>query len=70
MVMQIVLLRNVVLPDLGALNIGLADVPDGMAAALIYQGAARPCAETMAPERVAAVLPPRRGRPSKREIMP
>lgn len=64
--MQIVLLQNVVLPDLGRLDIGPADVPDGMAAALIYQGlAAKPQSATLAPMQVAATLPPRRGRKPK-----
>lgn len=64
--MEILLLQNVVLPDLGRLDIGLADVPDGMAAALIYQGlATTTSASPVTPAQVAAVLPPKRTRKPK-----
>lgn len=64
--MHIVLLQNVVLPDLGRLDIGPAEVPDGMAAALIYQGlAVRPSASTPTPAQVTASVPPKRTRKPK-----
>ena len=52
--MTIEMLRDVVLSDCGVLRVGVVDVPDALAAALIYQGVARQCT---AP-RVAAAVPP------------
>lgn len=52
--MTIEMLRDVVLSDCGALRVGAVEVPDALAAALIYQGVARQCA----PARVAAAVPP------------
>lgn len=51
--MQIEMLRDVVLSD-RVLRIGIVEVPDNLAAALIYQGVSR----AMAPPQVAAVVPP------------
>ncbi|MGL4678421.1 MAG: hypothetical protein ACRCWC_03455 [Plesiomonas shigelloides] len=51
--MQIEMLQDVVLSD-GVLRIGVVDVPDNLAAALIYQGVSR----AIAPPQVAAVVQP------------
>lgn len=55
--------QNLYVQELGWLDVGVHEVPDGLAAALIYQGRARTLsALEAAPERVAAMMPPRRGR--------
>lgn len=51
--MQIEMLQDVVLSD-GVLRIGVVDVPDNLAAALIYQGVSR----AIAPPEVVAVVQP------------
>ena len=50
--MMIEMLRDVVLSDC-VLRVGAVDVPDNLAAALIYQGVSR----AMAPPVIAAVVP-------------
>lgn len=52
--MKIEMLIDAVLPDFGPLRVGTVEVPDSLAAALMYQGVAR----QYAPERVAAAVPP------------
>ncbi len=64
--MLIDLRTNLFLPDLGWLDVGIHDVPDGLAAALVYQGTARvPSSLEAAPERVQAVVAPTRARTRK-----
>lgn len=64
--MLIALKHNVYLSELGWLNVGEHDVADGLAAALVYQGAAtRVEPRGLAPSRVAAVVPPLRARRAK-----
>jgi hypothetical protein len=65
--MLIDLRTNLFLPDLGWLDVGIHDVPDGLAAALVYQGTARlVSAIEAAPERVKAVVPPTRARAARK----
>lgn len=51
--MKIEMLQDVVLSD-GVLRIGVVDVPDNLAAALIYQGVSR----AIIPPHIAAVVQP------------
>lgn len=60
--MRVHLLRDVYLPDLGWLRIGEADIPDGLAAALVYQGNARRLDLEVGASEVKAAVPPRRGK--------
>lgn len=65
--MRIELRTNLNLPDLGALGVGIHDVPDGLAAALVYQGAARlvdVCED--APVEVKAMVTPSQTRAGRR----
>lgn len=65
--MLIDLRTNLFLPDLGWLDVGIHDVPDGLAAALVYQGSARVVSSIeAAPERVKAVVPPARPRAARK----
>jgi hypothetical protein len=65
--MLIDLRTNLFLADLGWLDVGIHDVPDGLAAALVYQGNARLVSTIeAAPERVAAVVPPTRSRSARK----
>jgi len=55
--------QNLYVQEFGWLDVGVHDVPDGLAASLIYQGRARTVSTIeAAPERVAALAPPRRTR--------
>lgn len=68
--MLIDLRTSICLPDIGWIDAGIVDVPDGLAAALVYQGSARRVeVSRMAPDAVAALVPParRRGRPRKEQ---
>lgn len=65
--MLIHLQTNLFLHDLGWLDVGIHDVPDGLAAALIYQGHARLVSTIeAAPERVHALVPPVRSRAQRK----
>lgn len=65
--MRIELRQNLNLPDLGALGVGIHDVPDGLAAALVYQGAARLVdVVEVAPSEVKAAIPPSQTRAGRR----
>lgn len=57
--MTIEMLRDVMLSDC-VLRIGVVDVPDALAAALLYQGVARLTGSGICPDQVAAVVVPRK----------
>jgi hypothetical protein len=61
--MRVHLEQNIYVQELGWLDVGIQDVPDGLAATLVYQGRARTVSVIeAAPDRVAALMPPQRRR--------
>lgn len=65
--MRVQLLQDVYLHEVGWLRIGEVDVPDGLAAALVYQGNARRLDREVGASEVKAAVLPRRAKRSRGE---